>query len=72
VDLATWQVADLIPVGRAPQGMALSADGKSLFVANAGSGSISVIDVEKRTVRDTLNIGGAPSSLLLLKPDGRA
>jgi len=66
VDLAAWQVVDLIPVGRAPQGMVLSPDRQALYVANAGSGSVSVVDLATRTVKDTLNIGGTPASLLLL------
>jgi len=60
-------VVDLIPVGRSPQGQALSADGKTLFVANAGSGSVSVVDLDRRSVKETLSIGGAPASLLLLR-----
>ncbi len=68
VDLAVGQVTDLIPVGRAPQGAILARSG--LYVANSGSGSISVIDPDKSTVRETLSTGGTPSSLTLIEQVG--
>ena len=65
VDLAGGQVTDLIPVGRAPQGAAFVNGG--LYVANSGSGTVSVIDVEKNTIRETLQTGGTPSTLTLVE-----
>jgi YVTN family beta-propeller protein len=65
VDLIVGLVTDLIPVGRAPQGAAFVNGG--LYVANSGSGTVSVIDVEKNTIRETLQTGGTPSTLALVE-----
>ena len=65
VDLVGGLVTDLIPVGRAPQGAAY-ANG-DLYVANSGSGTVSVVDIEKNTIRETLRTGGTPSSLTLVE-----
>jgi YVTN family beta-propeller protein len=65
IDAAGGQIMDLIPVGRAPQGIALASSG--LYVANSGSGSVTVIDPERLTIRETLQTGGTPSSLTLIE-----
>ena len=65
--LPEYKLLKVVPVGLHPEWLTIPPDGKSLYVANAGSGSISVVDTEKRSVRETLTIGGAPSTLLLLK-----
>jgi YVTN family beta-propeller protein len=51
-----------IPVGAGPAGMALTPNGKTLFVPNFGSGnSVSTIDVKTRTKHPTDITGfGAP------------
>ena len=41
VDLDSGQVGDLIPVGRAPMSLSLTPDGRGIYVANAGSASVS-------------------------------
>jgi YVTN family beta-propeller protein len=50
VDLATAEVAD-VPVGKQPSGLACSADGKTLYVADSDDDTVSVVDVQsaKRT-----------------------
>ena len=55
-------VAGRIAVGVAPKGMALSADGSRLFVANRNDDTISVVDTAARKVVRTLALG-APSEL---------
>jgi YVTN family beta-propeller protein len=47
-----------IPVGRNPKGLVLSADGKSLYVANRLDDSISVIDTASDTVVSSIDLGG--------------
>ena len=42
VDLDSGQVGDLIPVGRAPMSLSLTPDGRGIYVANAGSASVSL------------------------------
>jgi len=55
-------VAGRIAVGVAPKGMALSADGSRLYVANRNDDTISVVDTAARKVVRTLALG-APSEL---------
>jgi YVTN family beta-propeller protein len=52
-----------IPTGAGPHDLAFSADGRFAFVANAGAGTVSVVDVaERRKLRDVA-VGGRPVSL---------
>jgi YVTN family beta-propeller protein len=50
-------VSARIPVGRAPKGLALSPDGKRLYVANRTDDTISVIDTSARRVTRTIALG---------------
>jgi YVTN family beta-propeller protein len=52
-------VAARIPVGRAPKGLALSPDGRRLFVANRTDDTISVVDTAARRVVSTIPLGRA-------------
>ncbi|HXY36900.1 MAG TPA: cytochrome D1 domain-containing protein [Planctomycetaceae bacterium] len=47
-----------IPVGHNPRGVALSADGKRLFVANRLDDNIAVIDTASAEVVSTIDLGG--------------
>lgn len=47
-----------IPVGHNPRGVALSGDGKWLYVANRLDDTISVIDTAAEKVVSTINLGG--------------
>ena len=77
VDLRTHEAVKEIAVGLHPSGMALSPDGKFLYVANANSDTVSVIDtVVDNVVRtlsakpmDELPFGSAPNALAV-SPDG--
>ena len=55
-------VVSRIPVGSAPKGLALSPDGKRLYVANRTDDSISVIDTAARKISATLSLEG-PATL---------
>jgi YVTN family beta-propeller protein len=50
-------VSARIPVGRAPKGLALSPDGKRLYVANRMDDTISVVDTAARRVASTISLG---------------
>jgi YVTN family beta-propeller protein len=50
-------VSARIPVGRAPKGLALSPDGKRLYVANRTDDTISVVDTAARRVASTISLG---------------
>jgi len=48
-----------IPVGQAPKGLALSPDGRQLYVANRMGDTVSVIDTAARKVSSTISLGGS-------------
>jgi YVTN family beta-propeller protein len=47
-------------VGRRPTALAVSPDEKTVFVANSHSDTISVIDIERQVVADTIALGPEP------------
>ena len=50
-----------IPVGANPTGVAVTPDGKTAFVTNVDSGTVSTIDVKTRTKNPTdIPVGTAP------------
>ena len=61
----------VVPVGRGAEGFDLSPDGKELWVANAGDGTISIIDARQRKVRETLPANVATANRLKFTPDGK-
>jgi YVTN family beta-propeller protein len=52
-------VSSRIPVGHNPRGIALSPDGKRLYVANRLDDTISVIDTNAEKVISTIDLGGS-------------
>jgi YVTN family beta-propeller protein len=73
-----WKQTSTIPVGLHPCGMVLSKAKQRLYVANANSDSVSVIDTEKNEVVETIACRpearlpfGSGSNALALSPDGR-
>ena len=77
IDLSTRKVVNEIAVGLHPSGMCASKDGKRLYVANANSDTVSVIDTRGNEVIRTIGVkphhelpfGSAPNALALT-PDG--
>lgn len=56
--LSSEYVAARIPTGANPKGLALSADGRWLYVALRLDDQVAVIDTRKRAVVDTIDLGG--------------
>jgi len=54
-DTRKQKMIDSVAVGDNPNDMCLSSTGKYLFVANANDNAVSVIDVKRRKVLETLN-----------------
>jgi YVTN family beta-propeller protein len=61
----------VIPVGKGPEGMDLSQDGKELWVATSRDGGISIVNTASRKVTATLNPGTKRSNRLKFTPDGK-
>jgi len=61
LDLASGEVVGSIPVGERPVGLAISADGGSLYVTSAvPAGTVQVVDTERRCVVDSIAVGHTP------------
>jgi YVTN family beta-propeller protein len=61
----------VVSVGPRGEGFDVSPDGKQAWIANAGDGTVSIVDLAARKVTDTLpaNVNGA--NRLKFTPDGR-
>jgi YVTN family beta-propeller protein len=78
IDLKEGKETAQVDVGLHPSDLKLSADGRTLYVANANSDTVSVIDVRTRRVAETIPVrtdpslpfGSAPNALAL-SSDGR-
>jgi YVTN family beta-propeller protein len=65
-----WKLT-VIPVGRGSEGFDVSPDGKEIWVANAGDGTVSVIDVAQKKVTATLAVNVPGANRLKFTPDGK-
>lgn len=70
VDTASGAVVATVPVASGPHGMAISPDGRFVYVTGEGGSSLSIIDTASDTVAQTLEIGPTPHGVALL-PDGK-
>ena len=60
-----------IPVGQRDEGFDVSPDGKEAWIANAGDGTVSVIDLAAKRVTATLQVDVKSANRLKFTPDGR-
>jgi serine/threonine-protein kinase len=67
---AILTVIATISVGKAPEGVAVSPDGRRAYITNVLSDTVSVIDTMKSTVTATIPVGIAPYGVAV-SPDGR-
>lgn len=63
--------ATVVKVGPGAEGFDLSPDEKQIWAANAGDGTISVIDVAQKAVTQTFDIASKRSNRLKFTPDGK-
>ena len=61
----------LVGVGKGSEGFDVSPDGKEIWVANAGDGTVSIIDVASKRVRETLAADVRGANRLKFTPDGK-
>lgn len=60
----------VVSVGRGAEGFDVTPDGKEAWVANAGDGTISVVDLAARRVVQTIDAGVRGANRLKFTPDG--
>ena len=60
-----------VAVGKGPEGFDVSPDGKEVWAANSRDGTVSIIDVSKKSVVQSLNVGTRMSNRLKFTPDGK-
>ena len=66
-------LVNTIPVEQEPLGLTLSPDFSRLYVANAQSGTISIIDTNSHTVTHTISVNpGGRLNSVVIAPDGTA
>lgn len=61
----------VIPVGKGPEGIDWSPDGKEIWSASGGDGGVSIIDVDTKKVTQTLSVGSKRTNRLKFTPDGK-
>lgn len=61
----------VIPVGDGSEGFDVSPDKKEIWVANAGNGTVSIIDTANKTVTQTLDANVKGANRLKFTPDGK-
>ena len=70
-DRMTWHVTN-VPAGRGCEGFDVSPDGKEIWAANAGDGTVTIIDVASKTVKETVPILVNRANRLKFTPDGKS
>jgi YVTN family beta-propeller protein len=71
IDTGSGTVVATVPVVAGPHGMAVSLDGRTVFVSGDGSSEVSVIDTATDKVTRTISVGKTPHGLSM-SPDGKA
>lgn len=61
----------VVRVGKGDEGFDVSPDGKQLWAANAGDGTVSVIDLATKKVIDTISANVPGANRLKFTPDGK-
>jgi YVTN family beta-propeller protein len=69
-DASGWSET-VISVGKEPEGFDVAPDGKELWAANSGDGSLSIIDIDAKKVTQTFDVRTKHSNRLKFTPDGK-
>ena len=64
-------VPTVLPTGQGGEGFDVSPNGKEAWVANAGDGIVTIIDLVAKKVSNTLNTGTKSANRLKFTPDGK-
>jgi YVTN family beta-propeller protein len=60
-----------VKVGKGPEGFDVSPDGKEVWAANSHDGTVSIIEVAKKSVVQSITVSTRSSNRLKFTPDGR-
>lgn len=69
-DMTEWKNV-VISVGKGPEGIDIAPDDSEVWAANSGDGTVSMVDVKTKKVKQTLDVGTKHSNRLKFTPDGR-
>ena len=61
----------VIPVGKGPEAIDMSPDGKQIWTAHSRDGGVSIIDIASKKVTQTLDLHTKRSNRLKFTPDGK-
>jgi YVTN family beta-propeller protein len=61
----------VVPVGKGPEGIDLSPDGKEVWTAHSRDGGVSIVDLATKKVAQTLDLHTKRSNRLKFTPDGK-
>lgn len=61
----------VVTVGKGDEGFDISPDGKEAWVANAGDGTVSIVDLDAKRVTATLPLNVQSANRLKFTPDGK-
>ena len=70
IDTDSATVVTTVPVSAGPHGMAITRDGRTVYVSGDGSSSVDVIDTATDKVVKTIEVGKTPNGIALT-PDNR-
>jgi YVTN family beta-propeller protein len=70
INTATNTAGTPVGVGGAPVGVAITADGKTAYVANQGSANVTPIDTATNTAGTTIAVGTDPNELAITPDQG--
>ena len=68
LDIESKRMLKTVPVS-APDGIAITPDGREVFVSSSDSGTVKVLDTASDTVVASIDVGGKPAGLTIT-PDG--
>jgi YVTN family beta-propeller protein len=71
VDLASFRLLRRVNVGLNPLDSALAPDGRTLYTADWASRTVSVVDVARNRLSDSIPLGFNTARTLALRPDGK-
>ena len=70
IDTEAGKVVATVPVSTGPHGMAITQDGRTVYVSGDGSSAVDIIDTATDKVVKTIDVGKTPNGIALT-PDNR-